>query len=162
LSPVGYTEPWRKRLSRHLRRGPWNESRHVLNVIRGSLRTSRTAAMRPSPDYTFDYRGALAIGRRYTRDTVDMAMELFVTEEAVHDSGSESLYWTAYHRGPLRLHRLPGGHDTVLDVPDIHRLISLIDIGLRRRTAHQPGSGDNASAGPSGSSRSQSSGTRNA
>lgn len=77
----------------------------------------------------FDYRGALAVSRRYLRPGHDSALQLFLTEGSVTMFGDETLGWADFHQGPLQVHTLPGDHDALLRASPIEQVAQLFLAG---------------------------------
>jgi amino acid adenylation domain-containing protein len=125
-------DPMRVRIVKHLRR---NRAERAAKYAKVAQRSMLAAGM-PSPeladDHNFDYRGALVLGSRYSREGTDVPVELFTTEESVAQSSSETLGWDEFHRGPLSVHHFLGNHSTLLDVPDVGRLADLVMAALQR------------------------------
>jgi thioesterase domain-containing protein len=61
----------------------------------------------------------------------DAPLDLFVTAQRVAYSGSVSLGWDAYHKGLLRIHEVPGHHDTLLIEPQVHGLVERLTRSLQ-------------------------------
>ena len=117
-------------LSRHTvrrRRSLRQKLRHRREPgLHSSLRKSREVARREltSAMVRLHLRPArlnyLRIASRYLCPGNDAPMELFVTADGTTYSGSRSLGWDRLHRGPLRIHEVPGRHNSMLIEPHVH------------------------------------------
>ncbi len=74
------------------------------------------------PQHEFDYRGATEIVCRYQQPGHEVPMHLFVTEASAAVIGADLLGWDEFHRGSVTVHRLPGDHATLIDVPQVQHL----------------------------------------
>lgn len=127
--------PWGRfvRLRTRSRKERWAKYREV------GLRTLRAGPNAPRPDEHFDYRGAVLIARAYTTVAHELPTELFVTADSAVEVNDASLGWDKYHRGPLRIHRLPGHHNGLLDQPQVTELARLLLANIRHdSTASEP------------------------
>ncbi len=119
--------PWEgfTRLRRRSRKVRWVKYREV------GVRAVRRCLHVPSPHEHFDYSGAVAITCAYAQQGHELPVDLFVTADSITDLDSASLGWSQYHRGPLRVHPLPGDHFSLLDQPQIGEVAGLMLASLR-------------------------------
>jgi thioesterase domain-containing protein/acyl carrier protein len=129
----------RQRFARQRERGLVGSLRHAgvaarrearAALVRLHLRRSRFAD-------DFDWRGALTLTSRYACPGNDVPMDLFLSAEAVAESGSRSLGWEEIHKGPLHIHGMPGTHVSMVTAP--HMSVVAETLTLRLRRAQQAG-----------------------
>jgi thioesterase domain-containing protein len=83
----------------------------------------------------FDWRGALKLASRYPCPGNDAPMDLFVATDEVAEIRSRSLGWEEVHKGPLRTHDVPGGHESMLTEPHVSEVAEMLTLSLRRAQA---------------------------
>jgi len=67
-------------------------------------------------------------------------MHLFVSEGTAADAEADRLGWDEFHKGPLMVHRLPGDHNTVLDLPGVEQVARMmLESLLKVRASTSPG-----------------------
>ncbi len=96
-------------------------------------RAVRRLQRAPSTEDTeeFVYRDAFEIAHSYTQPGHAVPVDLFVTEDSIEEVGDATLGWGRYHRGPLRIHQLPGHHDALLDQPRVRDVARLLLASIR-------------------------------
>ena len=119
---------------RQLRRRPARE--RWAKYAEVALRVLRSG----SPWAPFDHRGAIEIACRYQRPGHEVPMHLFVSEGTAADAEADRLGWDEFHKGPLMVHRLPGDHNTVLDLPGVEQVARMmLESLLKVRASTSPG-----------------------
>jgi amino acid adenylation domain-containing protein len=116
---------------RRIRRQPARE--RWAKYAEAALRVLRRGELWPQGDY--DFRGAMEIACRYQQPGHEVPMHLFVTEGTAADAEADLLGWDEFHKGPLAGHRLAGGHNTVLDLPEVEQLARIMLESLRKARA---------------------------
>ena len=79
----------------------------------------------------FDLIGAARLARRYAGAPHDAPLDLFVTEMTVVREGSEWLGWNELHRGPLRVHRVPGDHDGMMRDGQVQTVAEMVSTSVK-------------------------------
>ncbi len=121
-------------VARELRQGPRAALRAFASLAARLLRRVGTSWLPrggAAPAGPFDWRGAMTLASRHAFSAHDAPLDLFVTDEMVQRTGSESLGWADLHRGPLRVHPIPGDHLSMLVVPHVQVLAARLAASLR-------------------------------
>ena len=123
-----------QRLARQRARGPAGSLRHTRVVATREVRAALVRLhLRPSRiGDDFDWRGAHRVASRYACPGNDAPMDLFLTARGVTESGSRSLGWEEVHQGPLCIHDVPGGHESMVSEPHVSTVAEMLSVALRR------------------------------
>jgi thioesterase domain-containing protein/acyl carrier protein len=116
---------WKLRL---LRQRPTRE--RLAKFAEIALRVIRNGALRD-----FDLGGAAEIACGYRQPGHAVPLELFISEGFAADMEADFLGWDKTHRGTLRVHRLPGDHSTMLELPLVEQLAHSMLESLRKAQA---------------------------
>ena len=115
--------PRQRRLPRlwHIARqrdhGPREALRLADDVIRREFRALLVRLhVRPMQTRDWDWRGARKLAQKYTCRPNDAPLDVFATEDTDPEKVT-SLGWDTVHRGPLRVHHIPGNHKTMVQEP---------------------------------------------
>jgi thioesterase domain-containing protein len=123
-----------QRLARQRARGPAGSLRHTRVVATREVRAALVRLhLRPSRIVDdFDWRGAHRVASRYACPGNDAPMDLFLTSRGVTENGSRSLGWEEIHKGLLRIHDVPGGHESMVSEPHVSTVAEMLSVALRR------------------------------
>jgi thioesterase domain-containing protein len=116
---------------RQLRQRPTRE--RLAKFAEIALRVLSNGALRDPNG--FDLGGAAMIACRYRQPGHAVPLELFISEGFAADMEADLLGWDKTHRGTLRVHRLPGDHFTMLEVPLVEQLAHSMLESLREAQA---------------------------
>ena len=123
------TRLWR--IARQRDRGPREALRLTDDVVRREFRALLVRLhVRPMQLRDWDWRGANKLVQKYSCRPNDAPLDVFATA----DTGSEkvsSLGWDTVHRGPLRVHHVPGDHKSMVQEPYVSILADELVRSLR-------------------------------
>jgi len=123
----------RRLAARLRRRGPRWAVAKFDQVVRHALasRAMRLGLRQAEMTEHFDLIGAARLARRYAGAPHDAPLDLFVTEMTVVREGSEWLGWNELHRGPLRVHRVPGDHDGMMRDGQVQTVAEMVSTSVK-------------------------------
>ena len=134
------TVRWRlRRLRQRPARERWAKFAEI------ALRVLRNGALWPRTTSTLG--GAAEIACRYRQPGHAVPMDLFISEGSAADMEADLLGWDEFHRGTLRVHRLPGDHFTMLQPPVVEQLAQSMLESLRQAQASSRVGPSSAAAG---------------
>jgi amino acid adenylation domain-containing protein len=116
---------------RQLRQRPMRE--RLVKFAEIALRVLRNGALRDPNG--FDLGGAAKIACRYRQPGHAVPLEVFISEGFAADMEADLLGWDKTHRGTLSVHRLPGDHFTMLQLPLVEQLAHSMLESLRKAKA---------------------------
>jgi thioesterase domain-containing protein len=128
-------------MTRLLQIGPRRAVRVAMDRIWHAIESPFSRLLRRPPplvDYDFDYRGAARLGASYAPRGHSVSMDLFTSDESIHEAGDETLGWRRIHRGPLVVHPFPGKHFALVNGPSLRAVAANLSTRL--------GADDDASA----------------
>ena len=79
--------------------------------------------------------GAAKIACRYRQPGHEVPLDLFISEGFAAEMEADLLGWDKTHQGTLRVHRLPGDHFTMLQLPVVEQLAHSMLESLREAQA---------------------------
>jgi amino acid adenylation domain-containing protein len=104
-------------IARQRDHGPREALRLADDVIRREFRALLVRLhVRPMQTRDWDWRGARKLAQKYTCRPNDAPLDVFATEDTDPEKVT-SLGWDTVHRGPLRVHHIPGNHKTMVQEP---------------------------------------------
>jgi amino acid adenylation domain-containing protein len=123
----------RQRIARQRVRGALRSLRHLGTVATRELRAGlvRVHLRESRRGDDFDEHGAQRLSSHYVCAGHDAPMDVFLTSEAVRNSGSSSFGWETVHKGSLLVHDVPGGHLTMVMEPDVFVVAQMLSENLR-------------------------------
>jgi amino acid adenylation domain-containing protein len=105
------------RLARERDRGPSEVLRVAGDAVGREFRAVLVRLhLRRMQKRDWDWRGARKLAQKYTCRPNDAPLDVFVTEDADPEKVG-SLGWESMHRGPLRVHYVPGDHKSMVQEP---------------------------------------------
>jgi len=125
-------------VARELRQGPRAALQASGDLAARRLRIVRAwwpRRQRRAASSDFDWRGAMVIASGYASPPHHAPLDLFVTDEMVKRTGSDSLGWADLHRGPVRVHTVPGDHLSMLVAPHVQVLAATLAASVRQASA---------------------------
>ncbi|MEO6858656.1 MAG: thioesterase domain-containing protein, partial [Solirubrobacteraceae bacterium] len=126
-----------RRLARQRQRGLGGAVRHSEVVVKRELTAAlvRLRLRRSHVEDDFDWRGAHKVASRYSCPGNDVPMDLFLTAGGAGAGRSRSLGWDEVHKGPLHTHEVPGGHESMVQEPNVSVVAEMLTRALRRAQA---------------------------
>lgn len=106
------------RLSRRVLRGGM---RRIGNQPERATHEARSRSLND-----FDWSGAVRLIARYKCRGVEAPLDLFVSSDEAEKAGSLTLGWDIAHPGTLRVHTVPGDHETMMVEPNVSAVVETV------------------------------------
>jgi amino acid adenylation domain-containing protein len=150
LDPAApHTLKWRGRIAARLREltGAGPEPRRdsalraaaskVRRRLRGKLQTAAGAETANDPDRPSQWmKNLAAMEKRYAPPSFKGTTTIYRTVEMARYTGTATLGWDRYVRGPIGIRRVPGGHVSLLLEPNVHVVAEEMAADIRTAQQH--------------------------
>ena len=122
------------RLARFKTHGP-GRALAVVRYLRYRVHTTRMR-LRLFSAHIFDVERAIRIVVAHTLSANDAPLDLFLTKSTTASFGL-NVGWDMVHQGPLRVHDLPGDHDSIFRSPNVSTVMSTLTTSISQVFAGQ-------------------------